>query len=425
MNKNQNIIIKPLIINGIIRAAASKSHYQRALAISILAKGKTVLKNTSDSGDVIAVKNILNQLGIELIEKDNTLIINNFKIINFKNININVGESGLALRMFSFILSIISSGYTIDGEGTLLNRPLKPLIDSIIASGLNVSGEKLPLQISGKISKNPIEMDGSISSQMLSGLLISLPLLDTDIFLKVNKLVSKPYIDMTLELMEKFGVKIEHENYQKFHIHGNQTYKNQEIDIEGDWSGSANGLVGAAISGKITIENLNPFSKQADRKILEALHQFGAKVNIFENKISVEKDQKYTFNFDASDCPDLFPPLLLLATSARGISRIKGRNRLFFKESNRSKSLIDIFSKLGAEIYADGDEIIVNGKGKLTGNQIIESHNDHRIVMIATMAATLTNAPIEITNPHCVNKSYPHFFEDFFKYSQQKTLNYE
>lgn len=425
MNKTQNIIINPLIVNGIIRAGASKSYYQRALAISLLVKGKTVLKNTTNSDDVNAVKSILNQLGIELIEKDNSLIINNLKTINFKNININVSESGLALRMFSFILSNISSDYTIDGEGTLLNRPLKPLIDCIMASGLKVSGDKLPIRICGKIFENPMEIDGSFSSQMLSGLLISLPLLATDTFLKVNKLVSKPYVDMTLGLMEKFGIIIEHENYQKFHISGNQTYKSREIDIEGDWSGSANWLVGAAISGKITIENLNPFSEQADRKILEALHKFGAKVNIAENEISVEKNQKNTFNFDASDCPDLFPPLLLLATSAQGISRIKGRNRLLFKESNRSKSLIDTFTKLGAEIYADGDEIIVNGKGKLTGNQIIESYNDHRIVMIATIAATLTNAPIEITNPHCVDKSYPHFFEDLFKCSQQKTLNYE
>lgn len=414
-----------MIINGVIRAAASKSHYQRALALSLLAKGKTVLKNISDSDDVIAVKNIIKHLGIELLEKDNTLIINNLKTINSKNININVGESGLALRMFSFILSNITSDYTINGEGTLLNRPLEPLINSIIASGLKVSDKKLPLRISGKISKNPMEIEGGFSSQMLSGLLISLPLLARNTFLKVNKLVSKPYVDMTLELMEKFGIKIEHDNYQELNIDGNQTYKSAEIDIEGDWSGSANGLVGAAISGKITIENLNSLSKQADRKILEALHQFGAKVNIYENKISVEKNLKNAFIFDATDCPDLFPPLILLAASAQGISRIKGRNRLLFKESNRSESLIDIFSKLGAEIYADGDEIIVNGKGKLTGNQIIESHNDHRIVMIATMAATLTNAPIEITNPHCVNKSYPHFFEDFFKYSQQKTLNYE
>lgn len=414
-----------MIINGVIRAAASKSHYQRALALSLLAKGKTVLKNISDSDDVIAVKNILKHLGIELLEKDNTLIINNLKTINSKNININVGESGLALRMFSFILSNITSDYTINGEGTLLNRPLEPLINSIIASGLKVSDKKLPLRISGKISKNPMEIEGGFSSQMLSGLLISLPLLARNTFLKVNKLVSKPYVDMTLELMEKFGIKIEHDNYQKFNIDGNQTYKSGEIDIEGDWSGSANGLVGAAISGKITIENLNSLSKQADRKILEALHQFGAKVNIYENKISVEKNLKNAFIFDATDCPDLFPPLILLAASAQGISRIKGRNRLLFKESNRSESLIDTFSKLGAEIYAEGDEIIVNGHGKLTGNQLIESHNDHRIVMIATMAATVTNEPIEITNPHCVNKSYPHFFEDLFKCSQQKTLNYE
>lgn len=425
MNKSQNIIIHPLTIHGKIRAFASKSYYQRALAISLLTKGKTILNNTSDSGDVMAVKKILSELGLELLENNNQLIINNINPISAKNININVGESGLALRIFSFIISNLSTNYTINGEETLLNRPLKPLIDNIIASGLNVSGNQFPLHISGNISKNPIEMDGSFSSQMLSGLLITLPLLPTNTLLKVSKLVSKPYIDMTLELMKEFGVKIEHENYQDFHILGNQAYQAREIDIEGDWSGAANWLVGAAISGKIIIENLNPLSLQADRRILEALQLFGAKIRTTSNSICVEADKKNAFNFDANDCPDLFPPLLLLAAAAKGTSKIKGRNRLLFKESNRSESLIDTFTKLGAEMYAKDDEIIVNGNGKLIGNQAIDSYNDHRIVMIATISAILTNAPIEIKNYHCVNKSYPHFFEDFSKCSQQKPLNHE
>ncbi|MDD2345286.1 MAG: 3-phosphoshikimate 1-carboxyvinyltransferase [Bacteroidales bacterium] len=425
MNKSQNIIIHPLTINGKIHAASSKSYYQRALAISLLTKGKTILNNTSDSGDVMAVKRILSELGLELVENNNQLVISNINSINAKNININVGESGLALRMFSFIISNLSTNYTINGEETLLKRPLKPLIDNIIASGLNVSGNQFPIHISGNISKNPIEIDGSFSSQMLSGLLITLPLLPTNTLLKVSKLVSKPYIDMTLELMKEFGVKIEHENYQDFHILGNQTYQAQEIDIEGDWSGAANWLVGAAISGKIIIDNLNPLSLQADRRILEALQLFGAKIRTTSNSISVETDKKNAFNFDASDCPDLFPPLLLLAAAAKGTSRIKGRNRLLFKESNRSESLIDTFTKLGADMYAKDDEIIVNGNGKLNGNQVIESYNDHRIVMIATISGTLTNAPIEIKNHHCVNKSYPQFFEDFSKCSQQKPLNHE
>lgn len=425
MNKSQNIIIQPLVVNGNVNAIASKSYYQRALAIALLSKGKTILNNVSDSGDVLAVKSILMQLGLELNEINNTLTINNFNSIDSKNININVGESGLALRMFSFITSVISNSFTISGEGTLLSRPTKPLIDSLINSGLSVENTNLPIHISGKISKKHIEIDGSFSSQMLSGLLISLPLMPHDTLLTVKNPVSKPYIEMTLNLMSQFGISIQHQHYSEYQISGNQKYTAKEVNIEGDWSGAANWLVGAAISGKICVNNLNPESAQADRKILEALKLYGAKISTESNTIFVEKNEAKPFLFDATDCPDIFPPLLLLAVSAKGTSRIKGRQRLLFKESNRSESLIDTFTKLGAKLEANDDEIVVYGSGILNGNQTIDSYNDHRIAMIAALSATLTNQAIEIINPHCVNKSYPNFFQDLQHCSQQKNIKYE
>jgi 3-phosphoshikimate 1-carboxyvinyltransferase len=425
MNKSQRITIQPLVVNGNVNAIASKSYYQRALAIALLSKGKTILHNVSDSGDVLAVKSILLQLGLELNEANNSLIINNFNSIDYKNLNINVGESGLALRMFSFITSVISNDFSISGEGTLLSRPLKPLIDSLVNSGLSVENTNLPIQISGKISKKNIEIDGSFSSQMLSGLLISLPLMPHDTLLTVRNPVSKPYIEMTLELMNQFGICIKHQHYCEYQIFGNQKYTAKEVNIEGDWSGAANWLVGAAISGKICVHNLNPESAQADRKILEALKLYGANIDIKSNCIIVEKNQAKPFEFDATDCPDIFPPLLLLAVSANGTSRIKGRQRLLFKESNRSESLIDTFTKLGAQLETNEDEIVVYGTGKLIGNQTIDSYSDHRIAMIAALAATLNNQPIEITNPDCVHKSYPNFFQDLQNCSQQKPIKYE
>lgn len=393
-----------------IKAPASKSYLQRALAIASLAKGTSTLTNITWCDDTIIAKNIIEQLGAELLEKNGSLTINprKNKIINT---DFFAGESGLSLRMFSPILALTGQNISFSASGSLLKRPIDNIIETLNKLGVDISAKsgKLPLQIKGNLKSSEIEIDGSLGSQVLSGLLITLPLLDGNSIVKVRNLKSTPYIDMSLETMKQFGVEIVNNNYKEFIIKGNQIYNATNYNIEGDWSGAAFLFVLGAISKKIEVENLNNNSLQADRRIIEALQLAGAKITEKENSIIVEKQELNAFSFDATHCPDLFPPLVSLAAMCKGITKIKGINRLKYKESNRAEILKKEFAKMGIKISFLNDEMIIEG-GKIK-SAIIDSNNDHRIAMTCYIFNILPNITIEVENKNTVNKSYPGFYE--------------
>jgi 3-phosphoshikimate 1-carboxyvinyltransferase len=211
-------------------------------------------------------------------------------------------------------------------------------------------------------------------------------------------------------VMNHFGVKVSHENFMIFNIKGNQQYKGTQYTIEGDWSGAANFLVAAAISGEITVEGLHNKSFQADRRIIKVLKLFGADVNAHENVVHVRKNKSLPFNFDATHCPDIFPPLAVLAAAARGTSVIKGVQRLLHKESNRLESISEMMNALGGNVQISDGGMIIQGNGRLKGGTV-NSHNDHRIVMAAAVAACIAESSVEILHHEAVTKSFPEFFE--------------
>ena len=400
---------------GEIKANTSKSYLQRAIVVAALAKGETTLRNCDESNDVVAVKSVVTELGA-LVKGKETLSIAPVEVGSTKNVKINVGESGLALRMLSSVATLFNANIEINGHGSLLNRPIQPVIEALTIAGVDVEHNKgnLPIRIKSSIKNNIINLDGSFSSQTISGFLITLPLLNFDSVLNVANLVSKPYIDMTLEVIKQFGVHIENNNYKQFVIKGNQSYKGSDYEIEGDWSGVANHLVGAAISGEITITNINPNSKQSDVAILQAIKKFGAIVKESENSIYIKQNENNAFEFDATDCPDIFPPLVLLASMARGQSKIIGTNRLLHKESNRLETIMEIFRKLNVVVESKENYLLVEGVNSFSGGTF-DSFNDHRIAMVLAVAATKSNENIVIKNALAVNKSYPKFFDDVFK----------
>jgi len=410
-----NEIIKPYCIEGVLQAVASKSYLQRALAIASLAKGPTFIRNYNASADAVAAQNIITQLGAS-VRGGSRMHIVPCKHDSSKEIVLDADESGLSLRMFSFIATLSQQAVKITGKSSLLARPVEPLVESLLQCGIQVKTSEgaLPLTICGPISKNKIELDGSFSSHMLSGLLIAAPLLEHDTEISVRNLVSRPYIAMTLNIMRQFGVAVENNNFKQFYVKGKQQYKGQEYSIEGDWSAAANFLVGAAISGKIEMTGLNQNSLQADMKIREVLVDFGAHVNVLNNFISVSKNEAKPFNADLTDCPDLFPPVVVLAAAATGTSVITGTDRLIHKESNRFKSLLAIFSKLGLKMEPQGNSLQVYGTGKLNGGEV-DSYHDHRMAMCAAIAASLADSNITINNSEAVSKSYPDFFTDLKK----------
>jgi len=268
----------------------------------------------------------------------------------------------------------------------------------------------LPVSLHGPLRPGRIEIDGSISSQFLSGLLMALPLLDGDSEITVRNLKSKPYIDLTLAILADFGIAIPSTDYKTFRIPGCQSYRPGRYRVEGDWSGAAFLLVAGAVAGRITVSNLNLHSTQGDRVILQALESAGARIEIESEHITVSRHRLEGFEFNAEECPDLFPPLAVLACACHGLSRIEGVERLIHKESNRAVALQTELTRLGASIAIEGNRMLIRGGG-LDGGEL-DSHNDHRIAMAGAIAALFSRQGVTIRHPECVAKSYPGFFTD-------------
>ena len=405
-----NKTILPFKYQGSLVANPSKSYLQRAIVCAVLAKEKTHFSIDNPSDDVAAALRLLPALGASF---QNGIITPTSSAFRQDELILNVGESGLLLRLMSTIGLGFAKRLILQGEGTLLQRSIVSLVDQLRAIGLQVESNNgfLPIIIEGEITNTSLSVNASDSSQFLSGLLIALSQRPFDCVVKVTALSSKPYIDLTLDVLKDFGVSIRHEDYNTFYVNGNQPMFPLKNSIEGDWSGAANHLVGAAISGEITMKGLSIISTQADKSILNALVDFGAIVEVHEHEIKVQQNEKRPFVFNATHCPDLFPPLAILACAAVGTSEIIGLHRLENKESNRQRSIVKMLNVLGVNYRIVADSLFIEGNGKVHGGTIA-TYNDHRISMAGAIAACISTSKIIIDNVDCVAKSYPNFFND-------------
>ena len=407
-------IVHPGQIAGQVHAPASKSYAQRALAAALLAKGTTILRNPSRCDDAKAAMKVIGQLGAEFEDFTDRLIVHgslapSSDVLNF-------GEAGLGIRLFASIAALHVEAITLTGAGSLMKRPMALIEEAMTGIGVDCQTNQgfLPVRVHGPIAGGEFHIDGSLSSQVLTGLLIALPLAKKNSVIHVNNLKSIPYIDMTLDVMERFCIRISHDQYKTFTIPGKQYYHPTEFTIEGDWSGAAFMLVAGALAGEVSIQGLDSESPQADRAIVQALKYCGAHVEIESSTITSKKNQLIGFEFDATHCPDLFPPLAALAAHCQGTSRIKGVHRLIHKESNRANALTKEFGNLGVDIRVSGDELVIQGPCEIK-NEVVDSHNDHRMAMAATVIALPGQHSIRIKGAECINKSYPEFFDDMQK----------
>jgi 3-phosphoshikimate 1-carboxyvinyltransferase len=430
------VTIQPSQLSGIIQAAASKSSMQRACAAALLTTGKSIIKNPGHSNDDKAALDIIRAMGAIVESTGDGLMITSSEFPKIPpsgggRAAINCGESGLSIRMFTPIAALSNKEITITGTGSLLTRPMNFFDEIFPQLGIKIksNGGKLPLVIQGPLQPKNIEIDGSLSSQFLTGLLMAYgaspltPLprrgeLDSDnlqVSIKVRNLNSKPYIDLTLDVMKQFGMKVpENKNYEEFIFHNepmNQsTNQLTTYTVEGDWSGAAFLLVAGAIAGPITVRGLDMTSSQADKKIVDALMSANAGIAMEAKGIKLHPAAMTAFEFDATDCPDLFPPLVALAPYCKGITKIKGVSRLAHKESNRGLTLQQEFGKMGITVELKDDTMLVHG-GKLKGNTV-HSHHDHRIAMACAVAALKAEGETVIEGADAVNKSYPDFYRD-------------
>lgn len=399
-------------LKGVVAPPCSKSYAQRALAVALLAKGRSVLRNMDFCKDTLSALDCIQMLGAKVERTDdNTIVVDGG--LAPQSDSLCVGESGLSARLFTPIASLCSEPIVINGEGTLLYRPMDMMIHPLRRLGVDVrdGGGRLPIEVCGPMQGGEIDVDGSVSSQFVTGLLLSLPLADNDTVINVAGAVSKPYLDMTIDTAARFGVAIEHNDYEQFYIAGGQSYTPTDYAVEGDWSAAAMLLVAGAVAGEVTVKNLSMLSKQADVAVCDALVRAGAELTTEGNTVTAAHRELRGFEFDATNCPDLFPALATLAAAAEGESRIVGTRRLEHKESNRAEAIRKEFGKIGIEVDLSEPNVMKITGGKIIGGVEVESYGDHRMAMTLAVAALLSDREITIKGAECVSKSYPDFFE--------------
>src|SRR6185295_629356 len=411
------ITIQPSKLNGSIQAPASKSSMQRACAAALLTPGKTIIRNPGHSNDDKAALDIIKRLGASWETAEEEIIVHSEGIKPVVN-EIDCGESGLSIRMFTPLVALSKKHIVVKGSGSLLTRPMD-FFDEILP-GLHVkiksNNGKLPLEIHGPLRPRNIEVDGSLSSQYLTGLLMAYAAADaTDVSIKVNNLKSKPYIDLTLDVMKQFGMKTPvNRDYKEFYFENETPYSTLKVNhytVEGDWSGGAFLLVAGAIAGSIMVKGLDLTSTQADKAIVDALMAANAGIAIEAKGIKLNTATMNSFEFDATDCPDLFPPLVALATYCNGTTRIRGVSRLTHKESNRANTLQEEFGKMNVRIDLNDDIMIIHGGSVVKGAKV-HSRHDHRIAMACAVAALNATGETTLEEAEAVKKSYPDFYND-------------
>jgi len=404
-----NMKISPKNLSGEVAAIPSKSQAHRVMIAAALSGRPIAIGNISE--DIEATKECL----AGLMSDDSPVL--------------NCRESGSALRFLLPISMALKNKATFIGAGELPNRPLSPLKEQLEAHGcvFTKEGDEI-CTLTGALTGGTFTLPGNVTSQFITGLLFALPLLDenSEIFLS-SPLQSASYVTMTLSVLEMFGVKIESifdENnaglaYSAFRIKGKQQYIcPEDLTIEGDWSNAAFWLAAGVISSSsdhaVTCSGLNRFSEQGDKKIVSILNAFGGKVSIHEGGVTASPGDLRGIEIDASDVPDLIPVLSVVASVSQGMTTVINAERLRIKESDRLHAIYDCLSRLGADVEEFPGSLAIKGKEKLKGG-VVSGYNDHRMVMSMAIASICCENPVIIEGAAAVNKSYPHFFDDFTK----------
>ncbi len=395
-----DIKITPTKLKGTVHIPSSKSMTHRMIICAALADGKSEISNISFSKDIYATIDAMKALGADISVIGNTVTVNGIKNKS-ASADIDCCESGSTLRFLIPISCALGTKATYFGQGRLPERPITPYLRELTKNGITFEyNNTMPFVCQGQLNSGRYELEGDISSQFITGLLFALPILEGDSeIIMTSPLESKPYADMTIKCLESFGV-IVSETENGYFIKGNQSYKAQNMPVEGDYSQAAFFFVANMLGSDIEILNLDSHSFQGDKKIVE----------IIEN-LCYNENEPIGFNVNASDIPDLVPILGVLGTFCKNRSVITGAKRLKIKESDRLKTTSNAINNLGGKIEVTDDGLNIN-HAILTGGTV-DSCGDHRIAMSAAIAATVCSEPVIIKNAESIEKSYPDFFRDY------------
>ena len=389
---------------GCVQVPPSKSAAHRLIICAAMAQGRSVIENIAPSKDISATANAMNALGADVRLENGCAVVNGISNIPEKA-EIDCCESGSTLRFLIPAAAALGTQCVFSGRGKLPERPITPYLSALPSHGVEFDYHNtMPFGIKGKLTSGVFRISGNISSQFITGLLLALPLIEGDSeVLLTSPLESKPYVDITLGCMEKFGVKVEEKaDGSGYHIPGGQKYRACNCRTEGDYSNAAFFEVANCLGADIDIRGLDENSYQGDKKIVEICRDI-----VYNNNGGLEP-----FELDCSDIPDLVPVLAVLASFCRGRSKIYNVARLRIKECDRLHAMAQNLNALGGRVCEYDDRLVIDGVESLNGGEA-DAHNDHRIAMAMAVAAARCTAPLVIKGAQCVEKSYPDFWERF------------
>lgn len=400
-----NVTIQPSRLAGSIVPPSSKSFGHRLLLAAVLAEGESVIANLTPSEDIDATLRCIQVLGAQVRQETDGLHVmgRGGKPGVDRGLTFDCGESGSTLRFLIPITLALQGGGSFTGRGRLMERPLKPYFDLFAQRDIYYAreegGDRAGLE--GELPPGEYQLPGNVSSQFITGLLFALPLLERDSRIVITTpLESRAYVDMTLDALARFGVAARWDGEQALLVPGAQQYRSAHVDVEGDWSQAAFWYAAAALGSEVTVCGMNQASSQGDRVVAEQFKQLTAVGDL---------------ELDVSQCPDLVPALAAMAAVRKGTTRITNAARLRIKESDRLAAVTDVLNRLGAEVTECSDGLVIVGRNSLAGGVGVDSCNDHRIAMMAAVAATRCERPVVVMGAQCVAKSYPAFWDDYEK----------
>ena len=410
--------IAPSKICGAVSAPPSKSHAIRCLLAEALCDERIKVLGAGGSIDVKAAFSVA-----EAIKSRRYLLKKDGERASESPLNIHCGESATLLRITLPILAALGFKAEVGADEKLLKRPVNGLIDCLIAHGADIKRTENGFLTAGKLNAGEYEVDASVTSQYLSGLIFALPLLNGDSTVKVvGDSVSRGYAEMTISVLESFGIKVEKTDLGYF-IRGGQNYSRKEdITVESDYSGAAFMLALGAVAGDVTVKGLDERSEQPNKEIVSVLKAFGAEVSSFDGGVRVKSAPLYAISFDCKQTPDLFPVIAAVAAKAQGESVIKGVSRLKYKEVDRVAAMIRTIKSAGAECFLRGDELHIVGAETLRGAEY-ESFPDHRIVMAQVVLSCAAGGVSTVCGAEHINKSYVGFVDDIVNLGARLDVN--
>lgn len=411
-----NIRVMPTVFNGEVTLPPSKSDVHRAILCASLARGKSVILPVDYSQDILATIDCARALGAEITASGDTLYVDGTALFSESIAELDCRESGSTLRFFIPVAAVGGVEAVFNGKGRLPKRPVGIYLDCLPRAGVEcITQGGLPLRIKGILSGGEFHIRGDVSSQFITGLLLALPLAEASSkIILTSPLQSVGYVDMTINTMSKFGVKVERTEYGYF-IEGGQKYKPCTYICEGDWSQAGFFMAAGALGGNVTLKGLSTDTAQGDSACIDIFRKFGADVKIEKNCINVSAENGlHGTDIDAKQIPDIVPILAVTAAFAEGTTNIYGAERLRLKESDRLKAISEALCEIGADVTEKEDGLIIHGVKNADGG-FVNGCNDHRIIMSMAIAVAKCREAIEITDRESINKSYPSFFEDYRK----------